>query len=82
MGATVSFDVLHSGILDTDLFAKELNFLLEPVAFDLPLELRVYALGSPALRQCQGGPGKGDDLDYCITGTTGPASGQRKRTRR
>jgi len=40
----VGFDLLHSGILDTDLFAKELDLLLQPVGFGLTPELRVHAV--------------------------------------
>jgi len=73
MGASVRLELLHAGILDADLFAKEMDFLLEPVAFGLPSELGVHALRSPALRQRQGGSGERNDLDYRRADTTGPA---------
>src|SRR5436309_1015397 len=73
-------DLLHSGGLDADLLAQQLDLLLQAIPLGLPSELRVQALRSPALRQCEGGPGKGDDLDYRRADTTGPGSGQWKRT--
>jgi hypothetical protein len=72
--------MFRPGVLDSNLFAQEVDLLSEPVVFDLSLELAVHALRSPALRQGQGGPGKGVDLDNGRADTTGPASGKWKGT--
>jgi hypothetical protein len=79
MGPSMCLKLLHAGILDSDLFAQQLGFRLEPVAFGLPAELTVQTFRSPTLGQRQGGSGERDDLDYCRADATGPASGQGKR---
>jgi hypothetical protein len=80
-GRSVRLELLHAGILDTDLFAKELDLLLLAIPFSPLSKLRVQALRSPTLGQCQGGPGKGDDLDDRLADAPGPASGQREGSR-
>jgi hypothetical protein len=57
MGASVGFDLLHPGILDTDLLAKELDLLLQAIPLGLSSELTVHALRRPALRVSQRGSG-------------------------
>jgi len=79
MRAPVGCVLLHSGILDANLFSQELDLLPQPVLFSLLSKLTVHALGSPAVRQCQGGSGKGDDLDDRRSDSARPASRQRKR---
>jgi hypothetical protein len=56
--SSVRLDLLHSGVLDADLLAQELDLLPKPVLLGPLSELRVPALRSPALGQCVGGPGK------------------------
>jgi hypothetical protein len=71
MGPSMGFDLLHTSILDANLLTKELDLLLLAIAFSPLSKLRVQALRSPTLGQCQGGPGKGDDLDDRRSNKTG-----------
>jgi hypothetical protein len=80
VGSSMGLKLLHPGILDADLLAKEMDFLLQPVPFGPPSELTVQTLRGPTLGQRQGGSGERDDLDYCRADATGPASGQWERT--
>jgi hypothetical protein len=75
MGSPVRLNLLHSGVLDANLFAQELDFLAKPVLFSPSSKLRVHALRRPALGQCQGSSRKGDDLDDRRPDAAGPASG-------
>jgi len=81
MGPSMGFDLLHTSILDANLLTKDLDLVLKPVLFSPLSKLRVQALRSPTLGQCQGGPGKGDDLDDRRADAPGPASGKWKGCR-
>ena len=75
IGPPVGLDISHPGVLDSDLSGQELNLLTQPVLFCLLSELRVHAFRSPALRQCQRSPGKGDNLYNRRPDSARPASG-------
>jgi hypothetical protein len=70
----MGFDLLDTSILDANLLTKELDLVLKPVLYSPLSKLRVQAFRGPALGQCQGGPGKGNDLDDRRADSTGPAS--------
>src|SRR5258706_8359847 len=79
-GAAKALDRSHPRVLDPNLLTQELDLLPEPLLFSLLSQLGVHALCSPALGQCQGGSGKGDDLDDRRTDATRPSAGQGRRT--
>ena len=80
MRAAGGGDLLHAGVLDADLFAEQLDLLLEPILFGRQPHAGVDAVGCPAAGAGRGELRQRDDVEHGGAKRIAPAARQRNRS--
>jgi len=75
IGPSVGLDLLHAGVLDTDLFAQKGDLPVEPFELCLDAEPWIEAVSGPGEGPGQGEIGEGDGVHRRRADASGPVAG-------